>query len=204
MTTNEAGQDSWASLSARSREAALFHSQRGQLILARPVAPSDADSLADLLASLSAGSLYLRYCMPMPCMAPEMAQREAARLGKLDTGAQLAAVALLRVEGLEQAIGVAELVRDSACPEIAEIAVVVADAYQREGIGSALCAYLVAAARGYGIMTVRAQALHENRAVRRMVANSGAAYTTETRLGMTTLQIDIRDRAQAGGTALLQ
>jgi acetyltransferase len=137
-------------------------------------------------------------------MAPEMAQREAARLGKLDIGAQLAAVALLRVEGLEQAIGVAELVRDSACPEIAEIAVVVADAYQREGIGSALCAYLVAAARGYGIMTVRAQALHENRAVRRMVANSGAAYTTETRLGMTTLHIDIRDRTQAGGTALLQ
>jgi acetyltransferase len=168
------------------------------------VAPGDTASLADLLASLSAGSLYLRYCMPMPCMAPEMAEREAVRLGKADTQAQLAAVALLRVEGFEQAIGVAELVRDHAAPEIAEIAVVVADAYQREGIGSALCAYLIAAARGHGIVTVRAQALLENRAVRRMVVNSGAAYTSETRLGMTTLHIDIRGRSQAGGAALVQ
>ena len=85
---------------------------------------------------------------------------------------------------------------------MAEIALVVADAYQREGIGSALCAYLVAAARRQGLAALRATALAENAAVRRMVARSGAPYTAETRQGMTTIQIDLRNVGQVGGAAL--
>jgi acetyltransferase len=168
------------------------------MIVTRLVEPGDIALVAELLASLSAGSLYLRYCMPMPHMPPEMAQREAARLGEATTSRQLSAVALARVQEVEHVVAVAELVRDAGYPDVAEIAVVVADAYQREGIGSALCAYLAAAARGHGIATVRAVALAENTAIRRMVASSGAAYTAETRLGMTTIQIQIQGRNQAG------
>jgi GNAT superfamily N-acetyltransferase len=171
-------------------EKALFRSTRGHLITTRPASPSDSGRIADLLAGLSAQSLFLRYCMPMPRMAPEMVTREVARLGQRSTQ-QLTVVALAQVGGLEQVIAVAELARDVGSPPVAEIALVVADAYQRQGIGSALCAYLLAAARRRGLDGLHAMALAENVAVRRMIARSGAPYTAETRQGVTTIQIDL-------------
>jgi acetyltransferase len=182
---------------ARVPEQTLFHSTRGHLIATRPIVPSDTGKIADLLAGLSAQSLFLRYCMPMPQMAPEMLAREVARLGQAHSARQFTVVALASVGGAEQAIGVAELVRDAGSPAVAELALVVADAYQRAGIGSALYAYLVAAARQQGLNTLRAMALAENTAVRRMIARSGAAYTAETRQGMTTIQIDLGSERQA-------
>jgi len=175
---------------------ALFHSSRGQLIAIRPVVSSDASMIAALLAGLSVQSLFLRYGMPMPRMAPEMLTREVARLGQTHSNRQLAVVALARVGGVEQVIAVAELARDAASPTVAEIALVVADAYQRAGIGSALCAYLVTAARRRGLAALRAMALAENAAVRRIVARTAAPYTAETRQGMTTIQIDLLNASQ--------
>lgn len=183
-------------------ETALFRSKHGHMIATRVVAPSDFGMIAELLAGLSAQSLFLRYCMPMPRMAPEMVAREATRLGQANSTRQLTVVALARVGGADRVIGVAEFVRDAANPAAAEIALVVADAYQRAGIGSALIAHLMAAARRQGISTLHATALAENAAVRRMVAHSGAAYTAETRQGVTTIQIDLRNAGQVGGVAL--
>jgi GNAT superfamily N-acetyltransferase len=180
----------------------LFRSTRGQLIVARPAAPSDAGMLAALLAGLSPQSLFLRYCMPMPRMAPEAVAREAARLGQPGSAHHLTVVALAKTAGVEQLIGVGELARDASSPAVAEIALVVADAYQRAGIGSALCDYLVVAARRQGLTALRAMALSENLAVRRMVARSGAPYTAETRQGMTTIQIDLRSDIQPSAVAL--
>jgi acetyltransferase len=170
---------------------ALFRSTRGQLIAARPIAPGDVGMIGELLAGLSAQSLFLRYCMPMPRMAPEMVARETARIEQAQSTQQLTVVALASVGGVEQVIAVAELARDAGSPDVAEIALVVADAYQRAGIGSGLCAYLVAAARRQGLATLRAMALAENAAIRRMVARSGAPYTAETRQGMTMIQIKL-------------
>ena len=203
MITNEWLQSIRPRSAAPAPETALFHSTRGHLIATRPVAPSDSGLIAELLAGLSAQSLFLRYCMPMPRMAPEMMAREAARLGQTHSTRQLTVVALACVGGVEQVIAVAELARDSGSPAVAEIALVVADAYQREGIGSALCAYLIAAARRQGLAALHAMALAENAAVRRMVARSGAPYTAETRQGMTTIQIDLRGVNPASEPAAL-
>jgi len=186
----------------RAPEKALFRSTRGHLIATRHVAPSDSGLLTELLSGLSAQSLFLRYCMPMPRMAPEMVAREAARLGQAHSTRQLTVVALLYVGGVEQVIAVAELARDASSPAAAEIALVVADAYQRQGIGSALISHLVTAARRHGISTLHATALADNVGVRRMVARSGAPYTAETRQGMTTIQIDLRNVGQVGAAAL--
>ena len=201
MIINECFQSVHPRSDAPAIGTALFRSTRGHLIANRPVAPNDTGRIAELLAGLSAQSLFLRYCMPMPRMAPETVAREAARLGQAHSTQQLTVVALACVGGVEQVIAVAELARDAASPAVAEIALVVADAYQREGIGSALCAYLVAAARRQGLAALRAKALAENTAVRRMVARSGAPYTAETRQGMTTIQIDLRNVVQVGGAA---
>jgi len=166
-----------------------FLSTSGRLIVNRLVATGDVGPIAELLAGLSARSLYLRYGMPMPRMAPESAAREAARLGQARSAQHLSAVAVACSQGHEKVIAVAELAREPDRDDVPEIALVVADAYQREGIGSALCAFLVAQARREGLAALRAMALAENTAVRRMVARSGAAHTAETRYGMTTIRI---------------
>lgn len=201
MITNAWTQSAHSHADTPLPEAALFHSTRGQLIAARPAAPSDAGMIGELLAGLSAQSLFLRYCMPMPRMAPEAVARETTRLGQAHSTRQLTVVALAKVGDADQVVAVAELARDAGSPSIAEIALVVADAHQRAGIGSALCAYLVAAAQRQGLAALRAMALAENVAVRRMVARSGATYTTETRQGMTTIQIDLRNVGSLGAAA---
>src|SRR5262245_42957380 len=80
-------------------ETSLFRSARGRLIATRPVALSDLGMIAELLAGLSAQSLFLRYCMPMPSMAPEMVARETARLGQR-SAQQFTVVALTEVGGV--------------------------------------------------------------------------------------------------------
>ena len=202
MIINECFQSTHPCADAPVPGTTLFRSTRGRLVANRPVAPNDSGMIAELLAGLSAQSLFLRYCMPIPRMAPEMVMREAARLGQTHSTRQLTVVALACVGGVEQVIAVAELARDATTAAVAEIALVVADAYQREGIGSALCAYLVAAARRQGLAALRALALAENTAVRRMVARSGAPYTAETRQGVTTIQLDLRNIGQVGSAAL--
>ena len=202
MIINECFQSVHPRSDAPAIGTALFRSTRGHLIANRPVAPNDTGRIAELLAGLSAQSLFLRYCMPMSRMAPETVAREAARLGQAHSTQQFTVVALACIGGVEQVIAVAELARDAASSAVAEIALVVADAYQREGIGSALCAYLVAAARRQGLATLRAMVLAENAAIRRMVARSGAPYTAETRQGMTTIQIDLRNVGPLGAAAL--
>lgn len=194
MLMNERRLSTWARSARPASQGTLFRSQRGRTITTRLVTLGDTVLLADLLSNLSARSLFLRYCTPMPRMAPEAVEREAVRMGEVDPGRRLAAVALVRTRGVEQAIGVAELVRDGSSPGVAELAVVIADAYQREGIGGALCAYLGAAGLRHGITTMRAMALAENTAVRRMISRSGMPYTAETRFGMTTIEIDLQAR----------
>jgi acetyltransferase len=202
MSANKSLQASYLRSNVGTPQTALFRSTRGHLVSMRLVAPSDAGMIADLLAGLSAQSLFLRYCMPMPYMAPEAVAREVARLGQAHMAQRRTVVALAIVGGVEQLIAVAELARDPGSSASAEIALVVADAYQREGIGSALCHYLMIVARQQGLAELRALVLAENVAVRRMVARSGAPYTAETRQGMTTIQIDLRSVNPEGGFAL--
>src|SRR6266540_765739 len=127
MIMNETIQSVHPTSNATLPETALFRSTRGRLIATRQVAPSDSGLIADLLAGLSAQSLFLRYCMPMPRMASEMVAREAARLGQAHSTRQLTVVALACVGGVEQVIAVAELARDASSPAVAEIAMVLAE-----------------------------------------------------------------------------
>jgi acetyltransferase len=201
MIINECSQPARIPTNAAPSPRGPFVSTRGRLIVNRLVTAGDVGAIAELLSGLSARSLYLRYGMPMPRMLPESAAQEAARLGQARSAHQLSAVAVVCLQGREQLIGVAELAHEPGRADAPEIALVVADAYQREGIGSALCAYLVGAARRQGLTALRIMALAENTAVRRMIARSGAPYTAETRQGMTTIQIDLRGASPANEAA---
>ena len=191
MTTIDIGRATLVPALELVQDNVPFRSRRGRAIRFRQVTPGDTCALAELLQGLSPETIHLRYFLPRPRFAPEEARQEALRLvGGVPR--DLVLLGLVEARGQEQAIAIAELVRDAAHSAVGEVGLVVADAYQGEGIGSALGAELLARAAWHGVSTMRASALDENTPVRRLIARLGLPYTVERSQGVITFQGDIR------------
>ena len=155
---------------------------------------SDTNDLAAFLGGLSKQSIYSRYVSPQLYRNEAMLHQEAARLAGSDGVHSIAVVAQRCEDGRRLIIGVAELVRDARQPASAEVALVVADAHQGDGIGRALAAHVLAAGARRGIASVQALALAENVPLRRLVAGLELPFSAATRWGTTTFQIEVGPR----------
>ena len=103
--------------------------------------PSDSDKVARLFGRLSAESLYRRFFSPIA--RPEQFAAALLRVDQRDR------VAIAAVDGGE-IVGVAQYARSKGRSE-ADLAIVVADAWQRQGIGTRLVAALADRAMSQGI-----------------------------------------------------
>ncbi|MCG8349073.1 MAG: GNAT family N-acetyltransferase [Chloroflexales bacterium] len=160
-------------------EAISFQSQRANILTARPIREHDYTLLNEMLRQLSTATWYKRFLMPVPVISEELAQREAKRLALGANHLRTVLLATTCVQGREHVVAIAELVRESSVAAIAEMALLVVDSYQREGIGSALALQLVKLAIQYGVTTLRIVTLAHNEAVRRLVRNLQTPYTME-------------------------
>jgi GNAT superfamily N-acetyltransferase len=118
---------------------------RGARILIRPLEPEDAGELSRGLKRLSAVSAFKRFRAHVADATPE----ELDALTRIDH-VRHEALAALDPE-LGDVVGVVRYVCDPAHPEQAEITAVVADDWQRRGVGSELLARLAARARAAGV-----------------------------------------------------
>jgi len=84
----------------------------------------------------------------------------------------------------------ARFVRDESDPTVAEIAFLVADAYQGRGIGSFLVEALSVAARVGGVKRFTARMLSDNLAMRTIMDHYGAVWQRED-IGVITTVIDV-------------
>jgi RimJ/RimL family protein N-acetyltransferase len=149
-------------------EASVFHTQHGERVHMREVVPHDTALLTDLLVRLSDDTRWLRYFSAGP-PSLEWARQEATRMAQQRTLDRAALVATIRCGDVEEAIALAELVRDQRTATVGELAIVVRDDYQDQGIGSALGGQLARIALALGTTTVRADILFENRAAQRLM-----------------------------------
>jgi acetyltransferase len=161
---------------------ALFRSQRGRQLHLRPLTEQDEPALVAMLIGLSPATVYARYLMPLPNLSAEAARREVQRLFALLYNGSLVFVACDEASGA--IVAIAELARQNNAREQAEAALLVTDAYQREGVGRAVTAELVEAAPQAGISSVTALARFDNRAVQRLARSLGKAYTAQMDGGM--------------------
>jgi acyl-CoA synthetase (NDP forming)/GNAT superfamily N-acetyltransferase len=135
----------------------------GGLVRIRTIAETDLDSLRALHARASDRSVYLRFFT----LSRDTADEYVEKLIEPGGGARHALVACIRGE----IIGVAafEAVNDTA----AEFALLIADEWQHEGIGTLLLEHLASVARHNGIHRFVADVLAENAAMLRVLRDLG-------------------------------
>jgi RimJ/RimL family protein N-acetyltransferase len=130
----------------------------------RPIRPDDADALVAFHEKLSPESIILRYFGPHPRLSP----KEVARLTNVDGVDRFALVA----ECHDVIIGVARYERSPDTDE-AEVAFLVADAYQGKRLGTILFENLAEGARRHGIHRFLADTLAENSRMLGVFRDSG-------------------------------
>jgi GNAT superfamily N-acetyltransferase len=126
-----------------------IHTGIGQVAV-RPIMPCDAELLQEFVSNLSGTSRYSRFFQHLKCLSPTMLERFTC----IDYSTQMALVATRCIRGKMGVIGETRYC-GTGDGVTAEIAVVVADAWRRRGVGAGLLRILerIAAANGIARLT---------------------------------------------------
>lgn len=145
----------------------------GDTVAVRPIRRTDAPALAEGVARLSEQSRHRRFHSPMP----RLSERMLDYLTDIDHHDHEALVAL--PIGSTEIVGVARFIRWAGTPDSAEMAVVVADDWQRRGLGAMLLRALAQRANEVGVDHFTAEILAENSAVLELVGRLGPTETSQ-------------------------
>lgn len=142
----------------------LFELQHGTRVRIRPVEPGDKARLAEGLRRLSDETIRRRFL----AAKPRFSSTELRYLTEVDGIDHIALVAVLE-EDPDKLVAVARCVRLPEAPETAEMAIVVGDPLQGQGLGRALALALADAALDAGIRRFAATMLGDNEPARRLM-----------------------------------
>jgi len=142
----------------------------GTKVLLRPVRPEDEPAMVKFHESLSERSVYMRF-FHMENLSSRVAHQRLLRRCFIDYDREIALVAE-NTSHANEIIAIGRLSRIHNTRD-AEVAVLVADKYQRAGLGSELLKRLVQIARDEKLERVGATILHENMAMRALVLRCG-------------------------------
>ena len=139
----------------------VMHLPAGTRVMLRPILPQDMDLQRAFFRSLSPHSRYNRFMTRLN----ELPQALAERFTRIDYTSHLALVATILEGRREVMIGEARCVADDHDRTTCELAIAVADAWQRCGIALALLQRLESEAAELGYRRVVADTLVTNRAM---------------------------------------
>jgi acetyltransferase len=142
----------------------------------RPIEPGDRVALTRFYETLSSDSLNARF--HGACHG--IGEPAAGRFCGPDHEHREGIVAIQPGNGADPARIVGHLCLEPTAPGEVEMAVVVADAFQRRGIGRALLAGAIRWAHAHGIRRLRAAMRWSNGAIISLVRSSGHAVTWTT------------------------
>ncbi|HET9101895.1 MAG TPA: GNAT family N-acetyltransferase [Solirubrobacteraceae bacterium] len=149
----------------------------------RPIRPEDGSRLQAYHAGLSAESRYRRFLGAKPTLSAA----DARYLAEIDGEDHVAYVATVMGAGGEDAIvAVGRFIRLPDDPRAAEFAIVVGDAWQRQGLATELLRRLAIAASRRGIERFRATMLSDNLAIQRMLERLAVGEVRRSRRGNVT------------------
>ncbi|SFM44184.1 acetyltransferase [Nitrosomonas nitrosa] len=139
----------------------------------RPIRPEDAEIEQAFVRDLSAESKYFRFMDTLQ----ELSLPMLVRFTQIDYDREMALIAVLEEDGHEKELGVCRYVA-SHDGQTCEFALVVADEWQKKGIGNKLMNCLFDAARARGIKLMQGEVLATNRSMLELVRRLGFEVST--------------------------
>lgn len=134
-----------------------WNAPEGTPVTIRPIRPDDVALMQAFVKALSPKTRYLRFMSGVRALPPAT----IARLTRIDYERDMALVALVGADEGERQVGVTRYAR-TADGKSAEIAIVVADDWQRTGLSRRLLTQLIDIARASGLKTLSADILAVN------------------------------------------
>lgn len=159
----------------------------GTVVRIRPITAADLALEQEFVDGLSSATGYQRL---MSARRPSL--DELKRFTNIDHAREMALIATTAVHGRERQIGVVRYVKDDARPDEAEFAIVLADDWQRRGLGTKLLAGLLAVAKSQGVRRAVATALSTNDGMLALAHRLGfrATFSPES-ASITNLSLDL-------------
>jgi RimJ/RimL family protein N-acetyltransferase len=137
----------------------------------RDIRPSDREQLGTAWLTLSPETQRKRFLTAKPRLT-------SAELDYLTDVDGRRHVAIVAVDSRDRILGVARYIRLPEDPGTAEFAILVGDAFQGRGIGTALADELTARAQAAGVEGFTALVLHDNVAAQRVIRRIGERFAT--------------------------
>ncbi|HXQ38725.1 MAG TPA: GNAT family N-acetyltransferase, partial [Anaerolineales bacterium] len=160
----------------------------GEWITIRPIRPDDAKRLQNSFAQMSSQTIYDRFMGYKKVLLDQ----EAHDLTSLDYDCHMALVASTSgPNGEESIIGVARYYVLDDEPSCAEFAIVINDAYQRQGLGIHLFMRLMEYAQAHGICTFIGYAHGENYRLLRFVQRTGLPIERKLKDGLWEIRVQL-------------
>jgi GNAT superfamily N-acetyltransferase len=159
-------------------------------VLIRPIRPDDGERLSASHARLSPESRYRRFLSAKP----ELTGADVRYLVEVDGIDHIALVATQPSLPGEPIVAVARCIRVPGHPDTGEVAIVVADALQGQGVGRRLVGRLAELAVAHGITRFRATMLSENLPIQRLLIGLAAGPVHRVYHGETTeMELELPD-----------
>ena len=146
----------------------------GTEVLLRPIRPEDEPMEAQLFDYLSKETIYFRFFGYVPDVNHEF----LSRFTHIDYDREMAIVAEITVKGERRLIGVVRYVGDNWNHD-AEFAIVVADAWQRQGLGAVMTEFIIQIARDRGFAKLYASFLKANAGMEKLFRRHGFIITSD-------------------------
>ena len=140
----------------------------GAVVTIRAIRAADLELEREFVTGLSPMTGYHRL---MSTRTPSAA--ELRRFTDIDPAREVALIATTEVDGRGRQVGVARYVKDESKPDEAEFAIVLADAWQRRGLGRRLLASLIDAAKRDGVRRLVGTTLSDNEGMLRLARRLG-------------------------------
>jgi GNAT superfamily N-acetyltransferase len=161
-----------------TKYSAIEHTRDGRKIEIRALKPDDRDALGAAVGRTSAQSLYRRFFGAKR----DFSEKEVAFYVNVDFINHVALVAVAEERGQPVIAAGGRYIVER--PGTAEVAFVVTDQYQGQGIGAALLRHLAIIGRDAGLNEFTAEVLPENAPMLKVFEKSGLKSSTKRERGV--------------------
>lgn len=161
----------------------------GLPVLLRPVKISDEPLLKDFFYSLSTQSLSQRFMS----MRQDIPHQILQRFSVINFTNEMVILAILSDQQKEEVIGVGQYAIDAEA-HTAEVALVIQDDYQHQGLGTEILKYLTYLAKKQGLLGFTAEVFLENRPMLHLFEKMGFDVTRKMSDGIYQLKMSFSER----------